>query len=933
MARWLSDIRPGEIRVTTGAFLTLFGLLAGHTLLETARDALFLAKLPASRLPWMYLVIAAVSMGIFGLEQRRGVATGRTGLAVWLTVSAGVTAVFWFLAGRGDAWVLYSLYAWAGVFATLLVVRFWTLLGDVFTVGQAKRLFATIGAGSVSGAIAGSLAARVIADLADARALLLASVVMLLATAVLALTLLPRIARGDANSGDLRATRSGPAAPHRAAAVAATPRGSRDPMARSLGLAWRRPFLRRVGLLVLVSTITLTFVDYVFKSWVAAAVPAEDLGRFFSGTYLVLNVLSLGAQVFLVRRLVRSAGVNRVLSVLPALLLSGAIALVATGGLVAAFVLKVFDGALRHSLHRTATEVLFVPLPGELRSRVKGVIDVVGQRGGQAAASMLILLAVALGAERWMLGLAIAVLAGVWIYLAKSLQPFYLGLFRDTLSGAGVRTRMEFPELDLASLESMMAALNSPNDREVLAALELLAEQERTRLIPALILYHPSPGVVMRTLELFTAAGRDDFVPLLDRLFERPEPEVRAAALRASAWFAPSAEVFERFARDPAPEVRVVALVGAVSFQNSREALDSIRGLAEVGNDRAKQALAQAIRYSPGAVFEDVLVALAGSSDVAVRVETARTMREILSAKFIPPLLEMIGNREVRAEARRTLVAIGPDALLALQRVMENRWFDPQVRRHVPRTLALFESQEALDVLQGCLLDEPDGVVRYKSLRAIGRMVSEHSALQLDRSLLEAVAERTLRNAYRVLEWRVHLEAGARVDPARATAVHELIRSLLEHKHALALERLFRILGLLYKEEDLRTIFRGLRSSRRDMRASSRELLEHVLSPPIRDAVLNLVDDLPEAETIRRGQPYHRYRALTYADVLRELLEAGGTGARSLVSYHVGELGLNGLRPVLEALPSDRDGFVAQSVERALEVLDGLRPVPEGMTP
>ena len=52
------DIRPTERRGVLAAFLTMAAAMAAHQLLETARDALFLASLPASRLPWVYLAIA-----------------------------------------------------------------------------------------------------------------------------------------------------------------------------------------------------------------------------------------------------------------------------------------------------------------------------------------------------------------------------------------------------------------------------------------------------------------------------------------------------------------------------------------------------------------------------------------------------------------------------------------------------------------------------------------------------------------------------------------------------------------------------------------------------------------------------------------------------------------------------------------------------------
>ena len=49
----LFAIRKGERRQVWASFLTLFALIASHSVLETARDALFLAKVPVTRLPWV----------------------------------------------------------------------------------------------------------------------------------------------------------------------------------------------------------------------------------------------------------------------------------------------------------------------------------------------------------------------------------------------------------------------------------------------------------------------------------------------------------------------------------------------------------------------------------------------------------------------------------------------------------------------------------------------------------------------------------------------------------------------------------------------------------------------------------------------------------------------------------------------------------------
>lgn len=100
------DIRPGERRNTYAAFATLLALTTGHTLLETARDTFFLAKMPASRLPWMYLVIV-------------------DGVAVALLVGALVTTGFRTTMSGGTAThrSLYALYVWTGLFGSWAMRR------------------------------------------------------------------------------------------------------------------------------------------------------------------------------------------------------------------------------------------------------------------------------------------------------------------------------------------------------------------------------------------------------------------------------------------------------------------------------------------------------------------------------------------------------------------------------------------------------------------------------------------------------------------------------------------------------------------------------------------------------------------------------------------------------------------------------------------
>src|SRR5688500_3618142 len=138
------DVRPEERRGAAAAFLTLFGILAAHTLLETARDALFLARLPPSQLPWVYMAMAVLAVGLsqfHGLTRR-----GTYSLPLLLLLFSGGTLTFWLLGSFQDPWTLRALYVWTGLVGTLAGVQFWLMLGELYTVTQAKRVYKLIGA-------------------------------------------------------------------------------------------------------------------------------------------------------------------------------------------------------------------------------------------------------------------------------------------------------------------------------------------------------------------------------------------------------------------------------------------------------------------------------------------------------------------------------------------------------------------------------------------------------------------------------------------------------------------------------------------------------------------------------------------------------------------------------------------------------------------
>jgi hypothetical protein len=213
-------------------------------------------------------------------------------------------------------------------------------------------------------------------------------------------------------------------------------------------------------------------------------------------------------------------------------------------------------------------------------------------------------------------------------------------------------------------------------------------------------------------------------------------------------------------------------------------------------------------------------------------------------------------------------------------------------------------------------------MVRYRILRAMNRLAAS-SDVRFDPDLVTRGATATAESVLRLVHWRNVLEEGARGRGERATAGHGLLVQLLRDKEDQATERLFRLLGLLYRGEDFKGIYRGLRSPDARARASSRELIENVLGPPLRGAVLAIVEEGRDEERLARGRELYAAPDLGYEQVLDLLLERGGESLRCLAAHHVGELRLAALRPRLEAAAGRRSSFfLSRVVEKALAALD-----------
>jgi AAA family ATP:ADP antiporter len=822
----LLGVEPRDRRDAAVGFATLFLAMSGHGLMEAARDTLFLQSLPPTRLPWAYLGIAALTLA-GGAFQRRFLSHVSPRKALRLTLLAGALAGVAFSAAPAlhvSEAALLGFYVWTGLLATSIAVQFWLTAAGVMDYGQAKRGFVLLGAGGLLGAFVGSLTTGAVLSVAPARVLPLVASVSFAAASFAARYF----------------------SPQRAPAPVAVGPPSEDRDRRD------DTYLYRIVALVLLGSITVTLVDYLFKSTVARQIPHEDLGQFFSRYYAAVNLAAFGVELFITPRLLRAAGLHRLVMLMPVLILAASVGFASAGTLVWVLLLRGVDGSLLHSTNRVGLELLHLPLDSAARTKLRTFTEAAGQRVGQAVASLLVLTALGLGVEGSSLAWIPVGLSALWVIMALSVERAYFGRLRLEVDRRALsRDALDAP-LDRASERTLVRALGTGVESEVMAALDTILAHDRADLVPLSLLRTSPPSVLKKALSASLDPRRPGTRPAITHLLAHADVEVKAAAL---AWLIDdgvSRELLDRFASDDHVAVRVTALVGLTRTEPEPELMASRLEMLLKEEPAAMRALARVAHLLPPTLISRFGRRIAQSADADAPSLLADSLSRAPAEAHVSTLIELLALREARRSARIALVALGTPALEALVRALESTHPNPAVRLHLPRTIGRFGSEQAMTALERALWARPDQALGFKILRGLGRLRAEHPDLPVNRDALQKDALEMTRHAVESACHRRAVNLSRRHLRGVDDACAELLATALAEEIDRALERVFRVMHILEPACSFHIVFSAIQNRDPDIRAKGRDMLEHLAPPELKRALLALVEEAPTSLRLQR---------------------------------------------------------------------------------
>ncbi len=951
LTRWLApiaELRPGEGGTALLMFLYSFLAMTSYNIVKPVTRSQFISSLGADNLPWVQfgagMLIGVLMQGytkaIAAVPRRWTIPVTQAGMIVLLVT-------FWVLFTQVRAeWVSVGFYLYGLILGILLISQFWTLANDVYDPRQAKRLFGLIGGGaSLGGATGAAITATLVQSLGTTTMLLVSAVIL-----AACLVIVVSIVRRNERAGTSDAAKTGEEEGVGGGEALALLRGSRH--------------LQIIAMVITFAAIGAAIIEQQLNMATAEAkgqTNTDGITQFLAQITVYLSLIGLFIQVALTSRVHRLLGIGFALMILPVSLGATGLLMLMVGALWTSGLARVVDTSLRYTVDKTTREILFLPLPADVKYRAKPFIDVTVDRLSKGAGALLILVLIkdwGLALSWRQLSYASLTIMALWVFFALRARAEYMAAFRRSIVQQDMKAgEIRLETADLSTIEALVEELAHPEPKRVAYALDLLESLDKRHLVSPLMLYHEHPDIRVRVLRLAEAtgpAGAERWQRGIERGLIDSEGDVRNAAVRALASVkGQEAAALMRPYLDDADPALVVTAASALS--NSADEADRDRAMEAfrklIDDSREQRAhtraeVARALGRVTNPAFRTLLVPLMFDADVDVARDAILSAARLGAGDFlfVAPLVSLLRNRLLKGAAREVLVGYGEEVVPTLVYFMKDRDEDPWVRRHIPATLARIPCQASLQALLGAL-EDPDGFLRYKALSAIEQLRRNRPDLAVPPAIVEKLVAAETGRAFDRLTLHYNLFHAGGLDQDC------LLARALTERYERAQNRVFTLLSLVHPADDIAAVRHALASGDARARSSAAEFLDNILRGDGRHRVMLLVEDMPLAERVRKGNNLFRTRQRDVEDTLAQLIhdesqEVAATAIQVVESRRMWSLA-GDLEHVLEhrsakdwsvfeaaswasaaqRMPADRRRVLWQEPLPAVELADRLRRI------
>lgn len=362
----LSSIGNGPLAVL--GFLG-FSILFTYEIARPTVEALYQDIYGSENEPWAWLGIAFFVTLVVGAYSK---AAGRRPLHELLPrvlfISTLILSVLLFLSGAGISESAFFLYLWKDIYIVVLVELFWSIANSVFPARSAKWMYGLFSCIGGLGALAGGRTAK---WLAENEAGLETSLWIVAGILLISMMFGPFVPRTKSQRKD--------------------PNQKTD-LFSGLRVVKASPYLGSLLVIIALSQLAITAIDYDFKMAIHAAHPDKFLRQgALADVYSIINVAAL-LLGFASGGILQVLGLKKTLLGVPAVLGACVVGFIISPVYGFMMVAKIASKSMDYSIFRTAKELLYLPLSLEEKTEGKAIVDILTYRVSKGVASAILLI-------------------------------------------------------------------------------------------------------------------------------------------------------------------------------------------------------------------------------------------------------------------------------------------------------------------------------------------------------------------------------------------------------------------------------------------------------------------------------------------------------------------------------------------------------------
>ena len=734
----------------------------------------------------------------------------------------------------GEAWFGLVFYGWYDVLAASLVTHFYIATQVFYNARDAKRAYPVVIASGSAGATLGALLTTVFTSGGGPSENLL----LVAGAALLAL------------AGGLALVWSRePPEPPSEYAHEEDPDLERSDLRRMAA----HPQVRLIAATVLLTIVVKQFIDYQYNTLTREVFTDLDA---IAGFLAFVDVLTQWLPIIVLlalRPVLRRWGAAVAVIIFPVavILATGALAAavwLSAAALAVAVAARTTEKTFRYSAERTGREILYVPVPEDIKLKAKSYIDVAVEKGlGKALSGVLIaipslaLAGLSIMGRLIILGVVGLALAGVLLLAFLKVRKSYVTSLAQSFEGRFASLRGTFVSMaDAGALTLARDALRDERPLKVAFAFDLLGgatPEDVEALSPELygLLEHENPRLRARALRsLSRAPGLSNEEAVRARL-EDPDAAVRRAAARLLARKAaprardvliPLLDSESRNARSAAFDCLFSDFGAARAERIATPRFEKLLRRYEEEEETPEVAGARELAMAAGLVpghpsVERILLELISHPRDDVAAAAARSAARLPQPVLVQAAIASLASPRTRSAARAGLAGRGEEIVTPLLAALSDPAADPWVRRGVASVLGEIATPATIDALiTSYLLPETEQALDDQALVSLHRLRTQHEDLAFPMERVLEAVEREVEASGR------YARAAAALDGVPASMPRTLLLRALDEARRDRRASVFRWLGLVYPEQPMRRSYLALDRGQPRRRANALEWIE-----------------------------------------------------------------------------------------------------------